>query len=174
MSTPTDTDFDIRPATADPELLHEIVDGEWVERESSGAQSSFIARQIFRALDAHVATHGLGQVVQKRRPNVAFVSVDRLPPGQPIPAEGDLEFAPDLAIEVLSPKDRDRDVDRKLREYFQAGATRAWVVRPGRRTIAVHRSPTRLYAHEEHEEVDCGPEIPGRRLRVGSVFPPFA
>ena len=55
-----------------------------------------------------------------RIPDVAFVSWDRLPGGKrpngPIP-----HLVPDLVVEMLSKSNTKREMDRKLREYFEAG-----------------------------------------------------
>jgi Uma2 family endonuclease len=54
---------------------------------------------------------------------------------------GDLPDSPPLiAIEVLSPDDRPREVENKLREYRAWGVPHVWLVDPHSR---------RLYAYEE-------------------------
>jgi Uma2 family endonuclease len=52
--------------------------------------------------------------------------------------DGYSDQIPDLAIEVTSPNDRDRDVQEKVEIYLAAGTPRVWVVRPELRTVAVH------------------------------------
>ena len=47
--------------------------------------------------------------------------------------------SPTLAVEVVSPNDRESKVARKVLEYLDAGAERVWVVRPESRTVTVHR-----------------------------------
>ena len=55
----------------------------------------------------------------ERLPDVAFVAADRIPAwGEP---EGMWPFAPDLAVEILSPTDLYEKVSGKIREYFAAG-----------------------------------------------------
>jgi Uma2 family endonuclease len=54
-----------------------------------------------------------------RLPDVCFVAKGRFRDEQ-LP-EGFADFPPDLAVEVLSPDDRSRDVLDKVGEYLQAG-----------------------------------------------------
>jgi len=46
---------------------------------------------------------------------------------------------PDLAVEVVSPEDRDSAVSAKVQQYLSAGTGRVWVVRPATQTVTVHR-----------------------------------
>ena len=46
---------------------------------------------------------------------------------------------PALAIEIMSPDDRESDVAEKVEEYFDAGSQRVWIVRPRNKTVTVHR-----------------------------------
>ena len=52
-----------------------------------------------------------------RIPDVSFISWHRLP-GRTIPHEAILSTAPDLAVEVLSPGNTQREMQAKLKEYF--------------------------------------------------------
>lgn len=49
---------------------------------------------------------------------------------------------PDLAVEVLSPSDRPRQLLDKIGEYLQAGVRLVWVIDPGLERAAIHRSLT--------------------------------
>jgi Uma2 family endonuclease len=104
-----------------------------------------------------------------RRADVSFVRRDRLPE---VPtSDGYLYIAPDLAVEVISPNESLYKVDRKLREYLDAGVTLVWVVNPDARTVTIHRahSVTRL---QENEYLDGENVLPGFRCPVASIFPP--
>jgi Uma2 family endonuclease len=73
-----------------------------------------------------------------RGPDCAFVSRQRLGSDQLPP--GTLRFAVDLAVEVLSPSDRETNMKSKVLEYLESGVTEVWVVDPEERTVAVHRA----------------------------------
>ena len=63
-----------------------------------------------------------------------------------------LEGAPDLAIEILSPSTRMKDMVLKLHKYQNAGVREYWIIDPKNRVITVH-----LFADQngkENEEYD--------------------
>ena len=54
-----------------------------------------------------------------RRPDVSFIRAGRLP-GDELP-KGHVRIAPDLAVEVVSPRDLAPKLDEKLEDYQKAG-----------------------------------------------------
>ena len=103
-----------------------------------------------------------------RGPDVAYVSGERLATGV---TDGPyFEGAPDLAVEILSPSNRPREIAEKIREYLEAGARRVWVVDPERETVTVHgpdRTPRTLGLGDvlDGEEV-----LPGFTVPVADLF----
>lgn len=80
-----------------------------------------------------------------RGPDIFYIRNEKLANGKVPP--GILTVQPDLAIEVLSPSDRRRDVPDKVSEYLRGGIVEVWVVDPDKRTLEVHRAdqtPERL------------------------------
>jgi Uma2 family endonuclease len=77
-----------------------------------------------------------------RAPDVSFVSAEKLAAyGNP------QEFArvvPDLAVEVISPEVKYGYLQRKIRDYFEAGVRLLWLVDPTTQTVIVHRSAVDL------------------------------
>ena len=74
-------------------------------------------------------------------PDIAFVRVERLR-GL---SHADIQapaFAPDVAVEVLSPADDRRDVAAKIDVYLRAGTALVLVVDPAKRTISVYDADT--------------------------------
>jgi Uma2 family endonuclease len=72
-----------------------------------------------------------------RAPDVAFVSAALVPASAP---DGYLPRAPDLAVEVLSPRDKPDRVRAKVADWLAAGAAIVWVVDPRKRTARVYRA----------------------------------
>ena len=56
-----------------------------------------------------------------------------------------LEGAPDLAVEILSPSTRSKDMILKLYKYEKAGVREYWIVDPEHRTVTVHFFDTDHY-----------------------------
>ena len=107
-----------------------------------------ISINIILPLGLHVRENQLGRLYTAEttfhlgdrlvKPDVAFVSTDRLPEnreqGSPIP--------PDLAVEVVSPTDKHYDVTKKALAYLKAGTRLVWVIEPVAKTVMVYRSET--------------------------------
>ena len=80
-------------------------------------------------------------------------------------------FAPDLAVEVISPSDRLADVHVKITEYFGAGARLVWVVEPETRTVHAYRSPRDVQVFGIEDELSGDEILPGFRCAVRRLFP---
>jgi Uma2 family endonuclease len=126
----------------------ELIDGRVVPVSPAGARHAVVVARVTRMLAAFVEAHRLGVVLAGdagfilrrspdtvRAPDVAFVTAVRLP-GRP-PAEF-LEGAPDLAIEINSPSDSWKAVDKKAGEFIAAGARAVWAIDPGDETAKVY------------------------------------
>lgn len=105
-----------------------------------------------------------------RKPDVSFVSQARLPKRlRPY-----FEIAPDLAVEVASPTDRDRDFDieLKVKEYQRFQVKLVWIVHPISRTIDVYRLATELLPEPIGIQGELNGEdvIPGFTLKVSDIF----
>jgi Uma2 family endonuclease len=77
--------------------------------------------------------------------------------------------APDLAVEVVSPDDRPREVESKAREWVAAGATAVLVLEPKRQSATVYRAGDDVRAYE-NGELDLSDAVPGWRVAVADFF----
>jgi Uma2 family endonuclease len=164
--------------TLDPDKLYEIVNGEPREKEMGGARHGGVGSRLIIELGAHVKAHGLGGIygpdtsfqvgANERIPDVAFVAAGRIPEaGEP---DGIWPFAPDLAVEVLSPNDLHEKVHAKMREYFAAGVRQVWLVSPEFKTVTLYRSPTEPSVLTEADALTCEELFPGFRCPVADLF----
>ena len=69
-------------------------------------------------------------------PDIGFVRADRIPTELP---EQYVPFAPDLAVEVLSPSNTPAEIALKVDSYLRYGTRMVWVVHPKGRRIEVYR-----------------------------------
>lgn len=161
----------------------ELVNGEIREMAPAGGVHGDVMLRIGRQLADHVDRHGGGKVLagdvgfvlalphdpeRVRAPDVAFVSIARLPEGQ-LP-EGFLRGAPDLAVEVLSPSDDPVDVQQKVRDWLDAGARLVWVLAPRVRTTTVYRADGSARLLREGDHLDGEDVLPGLLISLAEVF----
>lgn len=156
----------------------ELVEGEVVPVSPTGGKHGRVVRKLGARLGDHVDSHGLGEVVvgdvgfvvrrnpdTVRGPDVGFVRRDRVPSGVP---SGYFEGAPDLAVEVRSPRDDWPQVLRKAGEYLGAGADAVWVIDPDQATASIFtRDGARQIGPDGALEAAC---LPGLSLRLRDVL----
>lgn len=100
--------------------------------------------------------------------DAAFVSHERLATVENL--EKFFPFAPDLAVEVLSPGNTVREINEKVAMYFAAGSQAVWVFNPKKRTTAVYTSPTDVRILSEQDTLDGGEVLPGFTLELSKLF----
>ena len=160
----------------------ELVDGR-LERRDMGTTSSWVGGELYArvrdfcqanragwvfAADAGYACFAGGRTV--RFPDVSVIRFGRLP-GEQLP-EGHLTIPPDLAVEVVSPRDRVEKLERKLRDYRTAGVRLVWVIYPALGIARVHRPDRTITEIAADEFLDGEAVLPGFRVRLGDLFPP--
>jgi Uma2 family endonuclease len=158
----------------------ELVRGEILEMVPAGGEHGEVAGDIFALIHAHVRKHRLGRVTAAetgyilsrtpdtvRAPDVGFVSYVRAPKRL---TKGYIPFAPDLAVEVVSPGDTAVEIHEKVLEYLRAETRLVWVLYPESKTIVVHSS---VGAHTltEDDTLEGGDVLPGFGVAVREVFP---
>ena len=102
-----------------------------------------------------------------RAPDVAFIRHDRIP--NPMP-RGYARFAPDLAVEVLSPDDRPGEVGEKVADWLKAGTQLVWIIDPDRREARVHRANGTVSIVSESESLDGDDVLPGLSCSLAQVL----
>ncbi len=175
----TATESDVLKAEGHTGRICELIDGVLVEK-TIGYFESLIAVRIIQILGAFVDAHDLGIVLgesgtlrilpeQVRIPDVCFIAWARFPnrqlPREPIPA-----LAPDLAIEVLSESNTEREMQRKLHDYFTAGVRLVWYIDPGTRSAKCYTSEQQCMEISESQSLSGGDVLPGFELPLRELF----
>jgi Uma2 family endonuclease len=167
---------------ANSDSLYEVVNGQRVQLPPMGVFESEMASQIVALLRIYGMTKGLGRAVcevlfllnaaagLERRPDVAFVSYQRWPRTRRVPRVEAWEVVPDLAVEVVSPSNTAAEIVAKIREYFQAGCLRVWVVYPVEELVYVYQSPTQLRILTRKDDLEGEDFLPGFRLPLAELF----
>ena len=78
--------------------------------------------------------------------------------------------APDIAIEVLSPSNRPGAMREKMRDYFEAGALRVWIVDPKTRTVTIHRADGSETIFRDGDRLEDPDVMPGFGVEMKELF----
>lgn len=159
--------------------LCELIDGTLVEKPM-GWKESELAVIIARLLGNFVSAHRLGKVFgpdgmmrlqpqQIRIPDVAFISNKRFA-GRLLEPSAFWNFGCDLAVEVISPSNTPREMERKLTDYFTAGVCIVWFVYLSTREVVVYTAPNSSVAVKGDQLLDTGELLPGFSVPVADLF----
>ena len=159
----------------------ELIDGQLVER-GIGAESSGIALELMVRVREFLRVNPLGLVfgadcgyrLFPDRPNLvrfpdgSFVRRGRLPDEKR--PSGHVPFAPDLALEVVSPNDEACDLMEKIEEYIGAGVPLIWVVYPRTKRVLVFRTSGQVTRLTETDTLQGEDVLPGFSCPVADLF----
>src|SRR5262245_7242994 len=146
------------------------------------ALASILTSDLHFYLTSHARQHKQGRAVcetvfvldpdrdLRRRPDVAFVSIERWPLDKPIPETGDWLVVPDLAVEVISPNDVFAELYKKLKDYFAHGGRQVWICEPQEKEVLVYASPDDHHTLSLGDDLDGGDIIPGFKLSLADLF----
>jgi Uma2 family endonuclease len=172
----TATEDDVLAIYASEKRLCELVDGTLVEKAMGFDESRFaleIGRLILNLLDQYdlgtaAGADGMMRLLPGlvRIPDVSFIRWERLPKqyGAIVP------IAPDLAVEVLSESDTPKEMERKLHDYFSAGAQLVWIFDLKARKVTVYTSPAQFTVLDSAQTLDGGAVLPGLQIALGALF----
>ena len=103
-----------------------------------------------------------------RGPDVGIVRSEREPKGKG--ADGWLEGAPDVSVEVIGDSQSHADLAKKALEYLAAGGKRVWVVDADARKVIVYSPPNHVQVLGADETLDGGDALPGFECKVRELF----
>jgi Uma2 family endonuclease len=159
----------------------ELVRGELIMMTPGGFEHGWIAMEIGRAIANFVDQRGLGIVTGAetgfhiahdpdtvRAPDAGFIRAQRVPAAR---MRGFFQGPPDLAVEVVSPGDRPKEVLGKVHSWLDAGSLAVWVVDPDARTVTLYRSRSDVRILQAGDEIVDADLLPGFALPVAAVFP---
>lgn len=81
-----------------------------------------------------------------------------------------VDGVPVLAVEILSPSDKQDEVEEKIDDYLGAGVLQVWEVNPRRRTVTVYRPDREPEFFNVPQELVADPELPGFRVPLLALF----
>ena len=158
----------------------ELVRGELRTMAPAGEEHGEIAGSVYGALYQFVRQRKLGKVYAAetgfvlsrdpdtvRAPDAAFVSSDRLSHKRRTTF---FDGPPDLAVEVVSPSETERDVKEKVQDYLRAGTRLVWIIHPPTRTVTVHHPLSQPLVLTIEDTLDGEDVVPGFTVAVREIL----
>ena len=173
----TPEDFDVFVAQED-NIDHnwELIDGEMIEAMVTGSKATRLTARLAAFVGMFVITHRLGQMssaeggyrVGRNRviPDIAFTRQERFVDEQ---IKGYYVFAPDLAIEVISPTDRMSKIQKKVAIYLEGNVV-VWLVDPESETVIVYHPDKLPQTLKRDDTLDGGDVLVGFSLALSELF----
>ena len=162
------------PQNADKRL--EYIGGEIVEMVSNNFASKIAARILVK-IGSYVEAHDLGHVTtadggykvagERYMPDVGFISKARQPKSS---HDTWNPLAPDLAVEVVSPTDRSREITIKVANYLSAG-TLLWYFYPDEQEVNVYAPGKPVKTLGINDTLDGGQVLPDFKVALKDIFP---
>jgi Uma2 family endonuclease len=160
----------------------ELVRGKVVFGEPSGMLVSVINAEICFEIGKFAREQKLGVVTGAtcgyqlgadtlREVDMGFVSKEKW--RQIVDKDKYVPFAPDLAVEVVAPKDSASELQDKIGLYLAGGTRLLWVFFPERREVVVHHPDRTARTLNAEETLDGEDVLPGLKLNVGVLFAPI-
>lgn len=165
----------------EPGVQHELMQGEVVRMPTPKPEHGLLVEAIGDILKAFVRGRQLGYVLRDNNsyvlhrnpdtvcvPDVSFVRRERLL-GINV-WEDYIPGAPDLAVEIVSPGDREDAVRAKAREYIVGGSRLVWVVWPKTHAVTVYTLDEEPREYRENDTLGGGDVLPGFSAQVRDLF----
>jgi Uma2 family endonuclease len=158
---------------------YELWDGELKRMCPSKRRHGGVAGVIVRKLSVYLEQNPLGSIyiagagfragprASLYCPDASYVSTER---EADVGQDEFFPYAPDIAIEVWSPENTEREMKTKAAHYLAHGGKAVWVLRPQDRTVRVHR-PGRPVRTLRGDELLTDDALPGFAVRVDDLFP---
>jgi Uma2 family endonuclease len=173
------TEQDVIEAEAKTGRLCELVEGVLVEK-AMGYYEDLLGSVLIQLIGPFARQHKLGFVLGAagmmrprpglvRMPDVAFYAWSQFP-NRRLPRGQILGRIPELAVEILSPKNTKREMDRKRGEYFEGGAQFVWQVYPRKQRVRVYTAVDQFDEFGEDQTLTGGAVLPGFTLSVRRWF----
>lgn len=162
-----------------PNMSSELVRGQLVVREPPGGLHGHLSARLVFLLGQHVYPANAGMLFGQdtgfliardpdtvRAPDVAFVSAARAA----AVGRGFVQFAPDLAVEIISPGDRPSEIEEKVADWLRAGTRLVWVIDYDRALANVYRADGSVLVVLKNGRLIGEDVLPGFSCALSSVL----
>jgi Uma2 family endonuclease len=162
----------------DDGMHYEIIEGELITLPPPKSRHSLVASNTFKEL-LPLEESGLGRVMPEAgyklshdpptwiQPDVSFLRKERVQATAP---DGYFLEAPELAVEVVSPSESARTLNRKVKALLAAGARAVWVVYPDDLQVRVYLPDGTSFSRGVNDTLSAPDLLPGWELPVAKLF----
>jgi Uma2 family endonuclease len=158
---------------------YELIEGELVEIPLKYVEHWIVASQIHTFLGIYVMQNNLGDVLGSdaryaivpgkdtvRLADVSFIQTSRIQRNVM-----SMDFAPDLAVEVLSDSNTYTEIETKIAQYFAKGGQLVWVVNLELKEVYIYRVGSNLRETLTiNDTLSADPVVKGFKLPVKQIF----
>ena len=154
----------------------EYIEGELVPMLPNSLKHGRVRVNLILSLGLYVRENRLGRIYVPFTgfrvgecvlvPDTAFLSNEHIANDlseiSPIP--------PDLAVEIVSPRDTSHQVEQKTFTYLEAGTQLVWVLKPLSKTVTIYRSDTDITLLTRNDTLTGENVIEGFSCQVAELF----
>jgi Uma2 family endonuclease len=105
-----------------------------------------------------------------RAPDASWILRSRLDDVSPEQRRKYAPICPDFVIELRSPSDRLRVVQRKMAEWLDNGIRLGWLIDPDAKRIYIYQPGAAVRQLDNPESVSGDPVLPGFVLKLGEIW----
>ncbi|MCL6635051.1 MAG: Uma2 family endonuclease [Peptococcaceae bacterium] len=164
----------------DDDNQYELIGGRLILVPAPKTIHQRIKGRIFRIVADFVYKNGLGEVLDaptdvvltetdKPQPDILFISKERLD----IIAEMNVQGAPDLVVEILSPSTGKYDRVEKSKMYYKHGVKEYWIVDPDHKVIEIFipgEKNWNLFQAYDDKNILTSPLLTGLEIQLKDIF----
>jgi Uma2 family endonuclease len=156
------------------EFRYELDEGELITLTRPRARHVLIEGNLYFALRSYLDRNPIGKVLgadilfvlgsaTKRAPDVSVIL-------RTFDPDKEIQGAPEIAAEILSPSNTRRAMQRKLGQFFGAGCKLAWIIDPKTRTVEIWESAAGpSHTLNESDSIET-PLLPGLIYPIAKLF----
>jgi len=129
----------------------------WVEKNQSGV--GFDSSTVFKLPNGAKRSPDLAWIKNERWESLTAEEQEKFPP-----------LCPDFVVELRSPSDSIKNLQAKMDEYIENGASLGWLIDPLERKIYVYRSDSEMEILETPDTVSGEPLLKNFSLKMKKIW----
>jgi len=172
----TAEEFDNYPFEEDKR--YELDEGELIEMTRPAYLHNRVLKNVQFELESYLRRSRVGELLisenlfalaplTRRAPDVAVILGDRQ---RELEGAKVIPIVPEIVVEVISPSETARMINRKLKQYFTAGVKEAWLVYPEAREVEIWTGPNPPDQALTGAATLESPLLPGFALPLNDLF----